>query len=231
MPDGFLDMVFADPFYVPPQMFDWSMFDEFYWGFNERWLSTIKSKVKDSGHIFISFSSEDMARFEMLLKKIGYDIKSRIVWHYRNAGGRCRGSDRFGKTYEFIFHCSFGAKLNFPEKWDDKRFDVWTIAIPQSNFNEGKQHEFQKPLELLDRIVTIGSKTGDLIYDPFGGSCTTALAAMKNDRKFICSELKQAHVDMANERLDGYLKHGGIFTPDKTNGKAHECLKQATLEI
>ena len=203
LPDESIDLVFADPFYVPPNMFDWKLFDDFYWGFNREWLTALKAKVKKTGHIFISFSSEDMARFEMLLREVGYESKSRVVWHYRNAGGRCRGGDRFGKTYEFIFHCSFGEPLNFPEKWDDKRFDVWTIAIPQSNFKEGKFHEFQKPLELLERIILIGSKEGDLVYDPFAGSGTTCVAAEKHGRRWIASELKQEHSETTKRRALG----------------------------
>ena len=96
-----VDLVVTDPFYVPPNIFSWKNFDEFYWNFNEKWLTELKRILKKDYHLFISFSSEDMARFEMLLKKLKYDIKSRIVWHYRNAGGRCAGQDRFGKTYEF----------------------------------------------------------------------------------------------------------------------------------
>lgn len=199
--DGSIDMVFADPFYVMPNSFDWQLFDQFYWGFNREWLTALKPKVKSTGHIFISFSSEDMARFEHLLKELGYTIKSRIVWHYRNAGGRCRGNDRFGKTYEFIFHCSFGADLNFPEKWDDKRFDVWTIAIPQSNFKEGKIHEFQKPVELLERIISIGSREGDLIYDPFCGSGTTGFVAEKMKRQWVMSELNLVTQEKAMRRV------------------------------
>lgn len=201
MPNGCVDLVFADPFYVPPNMFDWILFDEFYWSFNQEWLRLLQPKVKQSGHIFISFSSEDMAHFEDVLKSTGYDIKSRIVWHYRNAGGRCRAKDRFGKTYQFVFHCSFGAQLNFPEKWDDRRFDVWTISTPQSNFKEGKYHEFQKPLELLKRIIQFSSKKGDLVFDPFIGSGTTAVAADRLGRRFFGCDINPDCVKMTLKRL------------------------------
>ena len=201
LPDGCIDLVFADPFYVPPNMFDWILFDKFYWDFNKKWLQLLLPKVKKTGHIFISFSSEDMARFETLLKDVNYKIMSRIVWHYRNAGGRCRGNDRFGKTYEFIFHCSFGADLYFPDKWDDRRFNVWTLAIPQSNFKEGKYHEFQKPLEVLKRIIEIGSKENDLIFDPMIGSGTTLVAAKNLGRRFIGFEINPDYCKIAEDRL------------------------------
>jgi DNA modification methylase len=64
-----IDMVFADPFYVPENKFNWELFTDFYWNFNREWLTALKPKVKKTGHIFISFSSEDMARFEYLLKE------------------------------------------------------------------------------------------------------------------------------------------------------------------
>jgi len=68
-----------------------------------------------------------------------------------------------------VYHLSFGARLNFPEVWGDERFDVWTIAIPQSNFKDKKIHEFQKPLNLLRRIISIGSHERDLVLDCFYG--------------------------------------------------------------
>ena len=158
--------------------------------------------IKDDGHIFISFSSQKMAKFEFLLAELGVPLKSRIVWHYRNAGGRCADKGQFGKTYEMVYHLGFGDRLNFPEKWGDERFDVWTIAIPQSNFTDKKIHPFQKPIALLERIVGIGSSEGDLVLDPFSGSGTTALACKNLNRNFIGSELNKEHYLNSLERLN-----------------------------
>lgn len=49
---GTVDLVFADPFYVPPSMFDWQLFYKFYWEFNENWLISLKRLVKLDGHCF-----------------------------------------------------------------------------------------------------------------------------------------------------------------------------------
>ena len=122
IPDKSIDLVITDPFYVPKSKFEWETFDNWFWNWNKEWLKEIKRIVKDDFQMFISFSSEDMARFDLLLQELGFTIQSRIVWNYRNAAkGVGKG---FAKTYEFIFHCSSGKKLNFPEKWDDRRFDV-----------------------------------------------------------------------------------------------------------
>lgn len=45
------------------------------------------------------------------------------------------------------------------------------------------------------------SKEGDVIYDPYMGSGTTALMATKMKRNYIGSEISQAYVDMANRRI------------------------------
>ena len=195
-----VDLVLTDPFYVPKKNFEWKLFDEYYWDFNKQWLISLKSLLKDEFHLFISFSQVDMARFEFILKELGFDIKSRIVWNYRNSCKSVAGDTQFAKTYEFIFHCSSGKKLNFPQKWDDRRFDVKTFAVPQSNFSEGKYHQFQKPLKLWRELIEFASKEDDLILDPFLGSGTTAVCAKKLNRHCIGIEIEEKYCEIAATR-------------------------------
>jgi len=196
-----VDLVITDPFYVPKAQFDWEIFDKFYWEWNSKWLTEVKRIVKNDFHLFVSFSSEDMSKFETLLKEVGFNIRSRIVWNYRNSAKSTAGDTKFAKTYEFIFHCSSGKKLNFPEKWDDKRFDVQTCAIPQSNFKEGKFHQYQKPLRLWETLIAFASSEGELVLDPFMGSGTTALVAEKLARNWIGIELNKDYIKVAEKRL------------------------------
>jgi len=201
LPDKSVDLVLTDPFYVPKTQFKWKNFDDFYWDFNKKWLLEVKRLLKDDFHFIFSFSSEDMARFDFLLQEVGFNIKSRMVWNYRNSAKSTAGNTKWAKTYEFIFHCSSGKKLNFPDKWDDKRFDVQTIAIPQSNFKEGKFHQFQKPLRLWEMLVEFASSEGEVVLDPFIGGGTTAIACKKLNRNFIGIELEEAYIKIANKRL------------------------------
>ena len=146
IPDKSVDLVLTDPFYVPQTQFSWKLFDEFYWDFNRKWFKEVKRVLKDDFHLLVSFASQDMFKFEGFLLEMGFDIKSRIVWNYRNSAKSTAGNTQFAKTYEFIWHCSSGKKLNFSEKWDDKRFDVQRIAVPQSNFTKDKKvHQYPKP--------------------------------------------------------------------------------------
>ena len=62
-----------------------------------------------------------------------------------------------------------------------------------------------KPLGLMQAIVRDYSRPGDLVCDPFVGSGTTALAALSEGRRFVGSEQKPEHYEIARRRLDrGY---------------------------
>jgi site-specific DNA-methyltransferase (adenine-specific)/modification methylase len=202
IPSKSIDLVITDPFYVPKAQFDWATFDRWYWDWNKQWVTEIKRVVKEDFHFILSFSSDDMARFDLLLQDVGFKVTSRIVWNYRNSCKATAQDTKFAKTYEFIFHCSSGKKLNFPKKWDDKRFDVKTFAIPQSNFKDGKFHQYQKPLALWREFIEFASNRGEIVLDPFMGSGTTALACKELERYFIGFELKEENVRVANERLE-----------------------------
>jgi site-specific DNA-methyltransferase (adenine-specific) len=59
----------------------------------------------------------------------------------------------------------------------------------------------QKPLALLERIVSVSSSEGDLVLDPFCGCGTTALAAERLGRRWICIDLSARAVDVVKKRL------------------------------
>ena len=59
----------------------------------------------------------------------------------------------------------------------------------------------QKPLALLERIVTASTKEGDLILDPFMGSGTTGVASVKLGRKFVGIDVDKQYVTLAEKRI------------------------------
>ena len=192
LPDNSVDLVAIDPWYFPENQKTKNAFEyDIFWEIVRKWLLQCMRITQPKGHIFICFSPQKMAKFEYLLAELLVPLKSRIVWHYRNAGGRCADKGQFGKTYEMIYHIGFGDKLNFSEVWNEERFDVWTIAIPQSNFKDKKIVPFQKPIELLERIVRLGSREGGIILDPFIGSGTTAVACKRLNRHYIGFEINK----------------------------------------
>lgn len=62
-------------------------------------------------------------------------------------------------------------------------------------------HPAPYPVTLAEHFIKAYSNSGDIIYDPFGGSGTTAIAAQKHGRKWVCSEIHEKYINLAEERL------------------------------
>jgi DNA modification methylase len=73
-------------------------------------------------------------------------------------------------------------------------------VCPLSEKKHGK-HPTQKPVELLERIILASTKPGDLVLDPFMGSGTTGVAALKHGRRFVGIDKESQFVDLAEKRL------------------------------
>jgi site-specific DNA-methyltransferase (adenine-specific) len=81
------------------------------------------------------------------------------------------------------------------------------------NFIHGKNQTFMqnnhptvKPLKLLSYLITLGSREGDIVLDPFVGSGTTYLAATQLNRKCIGIELNPEYLEIAKARVKPLLE-------------------------
>ena len=76
--------------------------------------------------------------------------------------------------------------------------DLWEIKRERS---KGESHGAIFPQELVATILENFSEEGDVVFDPFMGTGTTAVVAKQLNRKFIGSEISQKYIDIANKRL------------------------------
>ena len=72
-------------------------------------------------------------------------------------------------------------------------------------------HQNQKPIELIKRCIDKHSNVGDLIFDGFMGSGTTAVAALDLDRKFLGFELDEYYYEVAKKRINNHTTQTSIF--------------------
>ena len=63
-------------------------------------------------------------------------------------------------------------------------------------------HPTVKPLTLMNYLVVLGSRKGDIVLEPFAGSGTTALACVSQERDYIAIEREEEYYDIAKARLD-----------------------------
>lgn len=92
-----------------------------------------------------------------------------------------------------------GYNAKYPAKSEFyRRTNVWTDV---TEIFSGKVHPTQKPLRVTEIPIEVSTNPGQWVVDPFAGSMTTAFAARKLERKWICVEKDQAIFDAAVESL------------------------------
>ncbi|HEU0130599.1 MAG TPA: DNA methyltransferase [Mycobacteriales bacterium] len=79
--------------------------------------------------------------------------------------------------------------------------DVWDIGIIAGNSKERLGYPTQKPLALLDRVLSVSSNPGDIVLDPFCGCGTTIDAAVRLGRRWIGIDVAYIAVDLIQKRL------------------------------
>ena len=76
----------------------------------------------------------------------------------------------------------------------------------ESVYDENKFHEAQKPVALLEFLITLTTTENQIVLDPFMGSGTTAVAAKKLNRNFIGFEIDKKYTLLANQRVGNVIQ-------------------------
>ena len=80
--------------------------------------------------------------------------------------------------------------------------NVWSMNTCKER---GLDHPARFPIELVNRHIQSWTNEGDLIYDPFMGSGTTAIGAIRNKRNYIGSELSAEYTKIIEDRINKEL--------------------------
>jgi site-specific DNA-methyltransferase (adenine-specific) len=99
--------------------------------------------------------------------------------------------------------------------------DVWWQTIVPTNSREKTGYPTQKPLAILERIVKVHSRPGDVVLDFFAGSGTTGMAAAKHGRGFVLVDESQEAVRTMAVRLAPFAPELAELYPDRAeDGRA-----------
>ncbi len=156
----------------------------------------------------------------VLCRKAGFDNLNPIIWHkISNASYEVSNGSKFlGKPYEpnaiikndmeFILMQRKPGGYRKPtesqrraSKIAKKDFDRWFQQIWNIPGTSLRNHPAPFPLELASRLVRMFSFVGDTVLDPFSGSGTTMVAALRNERNSIGVEIDPAYCKLAARHL------------------------------
>lgn len=103
-------------------------------------------------------------------------------------------------NYEFIKKARWEG--DFIKKSGKQMRSVWAINTPKASEKKYGKHPTQKPESLLERIILSCSDRENIVLDPFCGSATTGVAALKHNRKFVGIDYEESYLsDIAVKRI------------------------------
>ena len=228
--DGSIDQIYADPPYnlsgkthqtvksgkpVTLNKGDWDVIDDID-QFNKEWISECVRVLSDEGTIWISGTLHNHPSVGVILKKLGLWIINDVVWFKRNAPPLL-STNRLVPSVELIWVASKSKKYFFNYQMgkilnDGKQMrNMWQINAQRHLTS----HPTEKPENLLERILLLGSKKEQTVLDPFMGSGTTGVVSKRLLRKFIGIELDKNYFQIASERIS----------------KEEDCIKFSDKEI
>ena len=185
--------------------------------FHRRWLTECKRLLKPDGAIWVSGTYHSLYPCGFAMMELKYHILNDIIWFKPNASPNisCRYFTashesliwaRKSKKGRHTFNYKAMKEGDFPKDFIKKpnlqMRSVWAINATPPEEKKFGRHPTQKPLALLERIINASTNKGDLILDPFMGSGTTGVAAIRNGRRFVGIDNCAEYVDITRRRLE-----------------------------
>lgn len=102
-------------------------------------------------------------------------------------------------------------KFNPTVSRNDEYFPQSVLDFTNGDRTSESDHPTQKPLDLMRYLVRTYSNEGDLVFDGYSGSGTTAHACIKEGRKFIGSELNKEYYEKSVKRLQNAINQPELF--------------------
>ena len=178
--------------------------------FHFRWIEQCKRVLVPNGTIWISGTYHSIYACGYALQVQGWRLLNDIAWYKPNAAPNL-GCRMFTASHETILWASVSKKSKHTFNYDAMREgsfpgdqiknpgkqmrSVWSITTPSKNEKRHGKHPTQKPEALLDRIVLSSTNPGDVVLDPFCGSGTTGVMALRHGRSFIGIDLNKDYLE------------------------------------
>lgn len=205
------------------------MDDETYTGWIDSWLSGLIRTLKPDASIYICCDWRSSNAVYNSAKKY-FIVQNRITWEREKGRGaksnwkNCAEDIWFcTMSKDYVFNIDdvklkrrviapYKDESGAPKDWqqlDEKSnvrlthpSNIWTdITVPFWSMPENTEHPTQKPEKLLAKIILASSNPGDMIFDPFMGSGTTAVTSKKLGRNFSGIEMDELYCCLAEKRL------------------------------
>lgn len=176
--------------------------------FNVRWLREARRILKPAGTIWVTGTHHVIFSLGFAMQSIGYKVINDITWEKPDPPPNAMHT-AFTHAHETLLWASKDRRARHTFNYDvinspapgAQVSSVWRIpSVPRREKSHG-YHPTQKPLRLVRRALLASTREGDLVFDPFCGSGTTAVAAKELNRFFAGAELEKEYAELAERRI------------------------------
>ena len=175
----------------------WDNMDYRDWKKNmSRFLAQCARVMKKKGALIVFMSVLKIADIIKLATKHGFYYKTTGVWHKTNPMPRNMNLHFVNSTECWIYFIFKGTSGTFNNEGRVKHDFLESSVCPVSEKTYGK-HPTQKPLKILEELITCVTNPNDIVLDPFMGSGSTCLASAKLGRRYIGVELDGNYFNIA----------------------------------
>ncbi|NJD21120.1 MAG: site-specific DNA-methyltransferase [Melioribacter sp.] len=149
--------------------------------------------LRNNRHIYIMFDSYSLLSLAPIARDV-FEVKNVLCWDKANIGL----GHYFRRRHEFILFASKGKRhLN-----SKSIPDVWKIKRVVSS-----EYPTQKPTEVFELMLKGSAEKDFVVCDPFVGSGSSAIAAIKSDCMFIGCDTSEKAISVSKERIKQFLKN------------------------
>lgn len=189
------------------------------------WLTACRRVLKDDGTIWVSGTMHKIYSIGFALQQLGYKLLNEICWFKPNAAPNlsCRyfthshetilwaaKSEKSKHKFDYQLMKQIAGGKQMRSLWmdidvEDEPQDIWSITTPAKAEKKFGKHPTQKPLALIERIILASTNPEDIILDPFTGSSTAGVAAIRHHRRFIGIDTNIEYLELSVKRLEEEL--------------------------
>lgn len=209
--------------------------------FNEAWTKECYRVLKPAGTIWVSGTLHIYPSIGMALLRNGFRLLNDIIWEKPNPPPNL-GRRTFTHSTEVVFWASKapkGSRHKYTFNYEDMKREnggkqmktVWRFTTAGRKEKQFGKHPTQKPIALIDRCIRASTHPNDIVLDPFAGTASTGVAALKVGRRFIGIEVDESYAEIGVKRLSEIypppVAYQATILAD-TNRKTHLILQDCS---
>lgn len=166
----------------------------------QEYIPELYRVLKEGSHFYIMTNHVNLIEMLNVATDCGFHFIKSLIW---NKGNKIMGQ-AYMSQFEYIL---FFRKGKFKKINHCGTSDILDVPNKKTKGLDGKNlHDTEKPVELMKILIDNSSNEGDIVFEPFGGIGSTAIACVELNRKCISVEIDDTYFEIKKKRIENYIK-------------------------